>query len=251
MLSLQKNSIRLSIILPSYKEANLIADTLKSVHSYLLEKGLHKETEVIVVAANGGDDTASIAKGFERMFEQLLVIEPGPKVGKGRDVKLGMQAARGRSIFFTDADLATPIDYLEPALRVLESGQADIVIGTRNLWRIHKGFMRKTMSVFANWIVRFLLLPGVPDSQCGFKGFTSEAADTCFSRTTINGWAFDMEVLAIARQHNKRINYFAIDRWSDPKLEAGLVGESPIQASIITFKELWRIRKQKKKGLYI
>jgi dolichyl-phosphate beta-glucosyltransferase len=242
--------IYISLVIPAYKEEKLIDSTLKNVHSYLSSQSLVDKSEVIVVAADGGDDTALIAKKNSHLFPNFQLIEPGPKVGKGRDVGLGIKAAKGSYVFFTDADLATPIDYLRPALTLLESPGVDLVIGSRRLWKIHKGLMRKIVSVSGNWAVRLLLLRRIQDSQCGFKGFTKEAARNLFSRVTINGWAFDMEILAIAKEHNLNIKEIAIDRWFDPKQEAALVGESSIKASLQTLGELWRIRKQRARGYY-
>lgn len=241
---------RYSIVIPAYEEAILIGQSLETVHAYLKRSNLLNSTEVVVVAAQGKDDTASIAETKSNMFAFFQLVKPGPKVGKGRDVRLGMLAAKGEYLIFTDADLATPIEHCTEMFRQLESGEVEMSIGVRNLWKMHKKPTRKIMSVLSNWLVRLLLLPWVPDSQCGFKGFTRQTAHELFSKMTVQGWAFDMELLAIASQHKLSIGKIRIDDWTDPKLESGLVGESPLTASINTFKELLRIRKQRKKGQY-
>jgi dolichyl-phosphate beta-glucosyltransferase len=239
-----------SIVIPAFEEAALIVQSLQTVHDFLQSQDWLSKTEVIVVAAKGNDNTADLAKSQAHLFTFFQVIEPGPKVGKGRDVKAGVLAAKGQFIIFTDADLATPIHHCKEAFAALEEGKADVAIGVRNLWVMHKSLSRKATSVFANWLVRLLLLPRIPDSQCGFKGFTRATAQDLFSRQTIAGWAFDMELLVIASRRRLKITKIPIKDWSDPKLEQGLVGESTWQASVNTFKELLRIRKQRRKGVY-
>ncbi len=239
-----------SLVIPSFEEATLIEDSLNRLRDYLHEMDLFEHTEVIVVAAKGNDNTADLARPFAKKFAHFQLIEPGPKVGKGRDVKAGMLVARGNYILFMDADLATPLKYIEQALELMREQKSDIVIGVRHLWKIHKKLTRKIMSVLANLMVRMFLLPRIPDSQCGFKLFTKDAAETIFKRQTINGWGFDMELLVIAATKHLKVAKIPVKEWADPKLDSGLVGESPMSASINTFKELWRIRIQRAKGVY-
>lgn len=238
-----------SIIIPAYEEATLIVSTLTAVQRYLKEEKLLDETEVVVVAAKGKDSTAQLARSQAKNFRHFQLIEPGPKVGKGRDVKAGIEAARGDFLLFTDADLATPEHHIKPAFEVLADGQADIVIGVRDLWSIHKDLYRKLVSVIANWLVR-TLLPTVPDSQCGFKGFSKEAAEKIFTKLTIVGWGFDIELLVIAKAKKLSIKKLKIKDWHDPKLEAGLVGEATSSAVMSTLKELLAIWKNRLKGAY-
>lgn len=244
-----KSEFELSIVVPALREEAVIAASLITLSDYLHKADLYDSTEVIVVAADDGGRTGGIAKNHSADFAKLTVIEPPKKVGKGRDVKLGVQATQGTYVIFTDADLATPVSHISEALAELRGG-ADIVVGVRNLWCIHKQLRRKIASVIANWLVRAFLLPSIPDSQCGFKGFSAASARTVFGKMTIQGWAFDMELLVIAKTHRMKVQKLAIDDWHDPKLKGGLVGESTLKASLQTLKELFRIRKQLVQGLY-
>jgi dolichyl-phosphate beta-glucosyltransferase len=244
----RQDKVLYSLVIPAYKEEAILHNTLKEVRRYLRRAKQLGVTEIIVVAANGNDATAQIAKKHKKSFQHFSVIEPGPKVGKGRDVKLGVLAAKGKYIAFTDADLATPINHLSEMWRELEAGK-DIVIGIRNLREIHTGY-RAAVSVCSNALTRAIVLPGIPDTQCGFKGFRKEIAQTIFNKQHILGWGFDIELLVIARQHRYSISQIEIPDWHDPKLENGLVGESGLSAVISTLLELIKIRFNKFRRYY-
>lgn len=223
----------LSIIVPAYMEADLIESSLDQLAAYLKIENLADNTEVIVVVADSPDNTAQLAKAQVTKFKNLKVIESGPKLGKGRDVKIGVMAASADYVLFTDADLATPLHHIKPALESLKNG-SNVVIGIRNLWKIHNAFSRKVNSVMANWLVRLFLLPSISDSQCGFKGFSRDAAHKLFEKLTVQGWAFDMELLVIAKAYKFKLTSMPIKDWHDPKI-AGLVGESTFLAGTIIF----------------
>lgn len=240
---------KVSIIIPALNEELVIGNSLERLVQYLHQAGLFGVTEVIVVAAATRDKTRDIARSYANRFTWFQLLTPADKVGKGRDVKLGIEAARGAYIFFTDADLATPLTHIEAALQKLEAG-ADAVIGVRNLWRIHKGLLRKIASVSANWLVRLFLLPDMPDSQCGFKGFRAEVARMLFAELSIYGWGFDMEILLIAKKRNLQVKKLLISDWKDPRPGGGLVGESTWKASLSTLRELAKIRSRVVAGMY-
>lgn len=240
--------LRFSIVVPAYMEQLVIGGSLDRLATYLRGSNLLEITEVIVVTADSTDKTADIVRKKANKFLHFQFIEPGPKVGKGRDVRMGIEAARGEYVLFTDADLATPEHHIMPMFTKLQQG-SDVVIGVRKIHKTHTG-LRALVSIFSNWLVRLLLLRGIPDSQCGFKGFTKSSAKKIFSRSVIDGWGFDMEVLAIARVQKMNVSLMPIYDWHDPKVDQGLVGESTVSASIKTFKELLLIRKLRKKGKY-
>ncbi|MEK7540000.1 MAG: glycosyltransferase [Patescibacteria group bacterium] len=235
---------RFSLVIPAFEEAALITQTLTQVQQYLSATQLLDQTEVVVVVAEGRDNTRGLVEAQANRFPFFQLILPGEKVGKGRDVSAGILAARGEFIVFTDADLATPLRHIQPAFALLESGQADMVVGTRNLWKVHKTLGRRLLSGGANLLVRLALLPGIQDSQCGFKGFTRQAAHQLFSHLTTVGWGFDLELLVLARENRLRLRTLGIPDWADPKLSAGLVGEPAWKAVTATLQELWRIRQQ-------
>jgi len=239
-----------SIIIPAFEEEDFIANTLSRLCDYLKRDAqIWDETEVIVVVANSSDKTAELARINGHFFKHFKLIEPGPKLGKGRDVKSGMLAAQGKYRLFMDADLATPLHHIVPAFKELDEG-FDVVMGERNLWKVHKLFHRRIMSAVGNRVVRTLLGLKYGDTQCGFKAFTAQASEDLFSRQTIMGWGFDIEILAIARERGLKVKRHYVEDWHDPKDKTGLVGESAWKAALKTLTEAWDIRRKWKRGAY-
>ncbi|HEX7259426.1 MAG TPA: glycosyltransferase [Candidatus Saccharimonadia bacterium] len=202
----------LSIIIPAYQEAARISLTLIRLSAFL-KKHAYDDTEVLVVVANGTDETATLAAAKAGLFSKFRVVYAGPRAGKGRDVRTGIMEARGRFKLFMDADLATPLHHLHTVQGLIKDNP-EVVIGVRDLHASHTG-LRKWLSNVGNRVVRLVLLPGITDSQCGFKLFRSDVAAELFGRQRILGWGFDMELLTIARQRNYRINTIAIHDWHD------------------------------------
>ncbi len=117
--------------------------------------------------------------------------------------------------------------------------------------KIHKGFLRKTITGVGNLLAQIILLPGLKDTQCGFKFFEAQAAEEIFSRMTILGWGFDLEVLAVARKLGYQIGIIEAPDWKDPKAAgSGLVGDSPASAAIKVFSDLLKVRWNITRGLY-
>jgi len=230
----------LSVIVPAYNEADIIGATLDKLIAYLHGHAELGPAEIIVVAT-GKDDTAAIARSYQTKFPALAVLSPKKLGGKGFDVQIGFRAARGEYQLFTDADLSTPVEHIAKMVELLKSGN-DVVIGKRRLRTIHKSKLRAGVSVLSNWLVRFMLLPGIHDSQCGFKGFTASAAKALFGdRLATLGWAFDMEVLAEARRKHFVIREQAIDDWHETR-DDGLRNEGLGGAALRTLDELLAIR---------
>jgi dolichyl-phosphate beta-glucosyltransferase len=231
----------LSIIIPAFMEAANIADSLQRLSDFLKTRD-YGQVEVLVVAADSPDGTARIAEGQARLFQNFRVVHAGPRVGKGRDVRLGMYEAHGRYKLFMDADLATPLVHLDDVKAFMDrNGQIGIAV--RDLFRIHKGLMRKLMSKTANLAAQFLVVPGIKDTQCGFKVFEAKVAEDVFSRMTMLSWSFDMEILAIARMRRYKIDPIETPDWKDPKAEGqGLVGDSMIKVVLAGFLDPFKIR---------
>ena len=175
-----------------------------------------------MVDDGSGDGTA------ERAREALAGL-PGARVlrfpenrGKGRAVKEGVLAARGRVVLFSDADLSTPIAMLDRLLERLEAG-ADIVIGSRALAesdvRVHQPRLREALGKLFNAVVRRLLVPGIRDTQCGFKAFRRDAARELFEGLRTEGFCFDVEILAAARRRGLRIEEVPV-AWENSKPSA-------------------------------
>ena len=242
-------AIDLSLILPSYKEAAGIQATLDRVAAFLNTRD-YGQVEVLVVVADSPDGTAALAEAKSGLFEHFRVVHAGPRAGKGRDVRLGMFEAKGRYRVFMDADLATPLEHLDDIQRLIGE-DAKVAIAVRDLVAIHKEFSRKVMTEGGNILAQAVLLPGIKDTQCGFKMFEAEAAERIFSRMTILGWGFDLEVLALARHLGYRIHTIEAPDWHDPKaIGAGLVGDSQAGAAVQTLLDLFRVRLNLWRGVY-
>jgi dolichyl-phosphate beta-glucosyltransferase len=193
----------LSIVIPAHNEEGRIGRTLDSVADFLREQSLH--AEVIVVDDGSTDRTSAVAEARHDDFVDLRVLRCERNGGKGRAVRLGMLVARGKLRLFMDADGATDIREFA-RLRATAARRAtlpEVVIASmsesangieRSVSRTRARLRRLRLS-----LVRRTVLPGIADAQRGFKLFTAEAADAVFSRARMDGWGFDIEVLAIAR----------------------------------------------------
>lgn len=252
----KKVNIDLSIIVPTYNEKNRIGDSLNQIKNYLDKKPYN--VEVIIVDADSPDGTAEKAKEYSNLFKHFTVLSAGPKPSKsalkGKQVQIGVLAAKGSYVMFMDADLATPLKYLNNVFELIGKNRP-VAICVRNLQKSHKGF-RKFISASANFLVQLILLPGIHDTQCGFKVFSSPAAKKIFSRQTISGWGFDMEILAIARQLGYQIDIIEVPDWKDiqhgdsDKTKLSGSKFSAAKAALQTFPELIKIKWYLIRGKY-
>lgn len=194
----------LSIVIPAHNEEQRLPQTLEQVAGFLNQQPYTGE---IVVVENGSSDrTLEIAREHARHIPYLRVLHSDQR-GKGLAVRMGMLAARGAYRFFADADLSMPIAevnrFIPPALPGVE-----VAIGSREApgaVRYDEPQYRHLTGRVFNTIVRILALPGLEDTQCGFKCFRGDIADEVFALQTIPGWSFDVEVLFIARRRGYRI----------------------------------------------
>jgi dolichyl-phosphate beta-glucosyltransferase len=227
----------LCIIIPAWKEANRIGGSLERLSAYITVREA-AETEVLVVVADSPDRTLEIAQSKSGLFKNYKVIQAGPRAGKGRDVRLAMQEAKGEYKLFMDADLATPLHHLKTVQRLMKE-KADLIIGVRNLQTSHSG-LRKIISKTGNRLVQWVLGINIDDTQCGFKAFRSPVAEDLFGVQTINGWGFDMELLAIAKKRGYSIQTIPIHDWKD--VDGGTFDNTAIRGSISTLKDLLTIK---------
>lgn len=248
--SIERNQLKhtLSIVIPAYREEKRIGSTLAELAEFLKTNLKEYAVEVVVVAADSDDDTAGVVNRQKPLFRQhgFRLLKPGPKEGKGRDVQYGMLKAKGDYRIFMDADLATPLHHLIPAVDALVNG-ADIVIGVRDIRKIHAGF-RSVLSQGGNILSKLTVNVYHKDTQCGFKGFTAAATKVCFGKQKIMGWGFDIEMLAIAKLNHFTIAEVHIYDWQ--AMAGGSLSENVTQAAIRTLRELGAIRKNIKSGTY-
>lgn len=187
----------LSVVIPAYNEAQRLPQSLASVRAYL--GGKPYRAEVIVVDDGSTDDTAGIVKELTKSWPALRLMQ-GPHRGKGGAVRAGVLAAEGDYVALADADLSMPIEELDRFAPEL-LGPYDVAIGSREAHgavRYHEPAYRHLMGRVFNGLVRRLLLPGLQDTQCGFKCLRREVAVDLCRAQTISGFGFDVELLSIA-----------------------------------------------------
>lgn len=203
-----------SIVIPVYNESSRIGPALEAVLAYF--DALQEPFEVIVVDDGSTDDTVTVARHFERSHLCVRLLEE-PHRGKASAVLAGMEAAAGLVVGFMDVDLATPLVTWRSCCEAIEHG-AGVAIGSREgmgASRVGEPEYRHIMGRAFNGLVRALLLPGIHDTQCGFKFFSREALDDILPRQRLyrhagevrspRVTAFDVELLFIARMHGHEI----------------------------------------------
>ena len=204
----------LSVVIPAYNEAEGIQAALEQVAAYFRSRAI--AGEIVVVDDGSTDGTAGLA-GQASVPVPVRVLVNEENRGKGYSVRRGILSARGRYVGFTDADMATPIDQLDKVRQALEAG-AGAVIGSRALAESqiarHQPWWRERAGRLFGGFVRTVLLPRIADSQCGFKFFSAAAAQEIFARQRLTGWAFDVELLYIARRLGYNIVQVPV-RWID------------------------------------
>jgi dolichyl-phosphate beta-glucosyltransferase len=210
--------MHLSIVIPAYNEASRIGPTLEAVGTWLSRQTF--DAEVLVVDNRSSDGTAVVVREWAKRFPAIRVIEE-KRGGKGYAVQAGMLAAQGEIALFMDADNSTSIEHFEKMRPALENGH-DVVIGSlavpgavvmhgggEPLWRVVLGKL-------GNLWIQLFAVPGIWDTQRGFKVFKSRAAKDIFPRLTIFGWGFDVEVLAVARARGYKVAEVPIHWSNDP-----------------------------------
>jgi len=236
----------LSVVIPAYNEQSRLLLTLQSVHDFLLKSML--DFEIIVVNDGSKDATIQIVQEFASHNQKVRLITYDRNKGKGHAVRAGVLASYGNLILMNDADGSSPIEEIGRLQAAIVQG-ADIAIGSRakpdSECHIEALSYRKYIGRIFGSIVQMLVLPGIYDTQCGFKLFKKSAAKNVFSLARVNGYAFDVEILYIAKQKNYIIEEVAIN-WAN-------VDGSKINLLLDPLKMLYEILKIKindQLGLY-
>lgn len=202
--------IHLSVVIPTYNESYRIKQSLNAIYEYLGNQNYSYE---VVLCDDGSDDlTNEIAKESFGKKSNFQILSLSHK-GKGSAVKTGMVAAQSRYRFMCDADLAMPFDQIERFLKEMTNG-FDIAIGSRELTeskRFGEPILRYLAGRVFNFFIKFVAIRKYQDTQCGFKCFSSEAADKIFPLVKTNGWAFDVEVLLLADKYGFSVSQVPID----------------------------------------
>ena len=239
---------RLSLVIPAYNEAMRIESTLVHVLRYLEEQPY--ASEIIVVDDGSRDATFGVVRNMRTPNRTPVRLHQLPENrGKGAAVKAGMlEKATGAFRVFYDADASTPIEELEKVWPMFDAG-ADIVIGSRSLpesrVEVHQAPYREFMGRTFNRILKLLRLTAFVDTQCGFKAFTAQAAEAVFSRQTLDGFSFDVEILFVADRNGLAIREVPV-RW----LNSPASRVNPVRDSLRMFWDLILIHYRNWQGQY-
>ena len=239
--------VDLSIVVPAYNEEHRIAPTLARLSAFLANQPMR--WEIVVVDDGSRDATCAVVTAAMAQIPNLRLVRQTPNRGKGAAVRLGMREARGQIRVMSDADGSMPPEQLPRLLAPILACQADIAIGSRYADGAHAAvkqpWWRVAWSRLANRVIQRSLVPGVRDTQCGFKAFTAEAARALFGVGRIDGWAFDLEILALARRTGFAIAEVGVE-WTDDRRSR----VHPLQDMWKVVREAMTIRRNLRRGVY-
>lgn len=219
------NTPFLSIVIPAHNEESRLPRALDQIFSFLEKQAFSRE--VIIVENGSSDRTLEIAQAYARSHPNLIVLHE-EKRGKGNAVQRGMLEARGEYRFICDADLSMPIEellkFIPPALE-----DFDIAIASREApgaIRYNEPPYRHLGGRAINFAIRLFILPGLNDTQCGFKCFRAQTAESIFRQQTLSGWSFDIEILYLARRKKSKIREIPIQWYFDPDSKVNAVRDA-------------------------
>lgn len=238
MQALPPPSPYLSVIVPAYNEELRLPRTIEAIEAFLSSQVF--SWELIVMDDGSKDRTVGVAN--ETFSDSRSRVECNPRnLGKGATIRNGMQIARGRFKLFTDADNSTPVEESLKLLRAMKRRGADVAIGSRAIkgsrLEVRQPFYREMMGRVFNLIVQIFAVPGVKDTQCGFKIFSRDAAQYVFPRQQLDGFSFDVEALMLARRGGFKIVEVPI-RWIDSPASR----VSPFRDSARMFLDVLKVR---------
>lgn len=191
----------ISMIVPAYNEERRLPPTLREMIDFF--EARREPYEIIVVDDGSADRTAAVVEEFQTRCPHLRLYRVSPNRGKGNAVRQGALLAQGRYIVFSDADGSTPVTEIDRLRRAIDDG-AQLAIGSRALHAegtaVHNNPIRKVLGRAFCYSVNVLLLPGISDTQCGFKMFSAQAARFLFDHQTAERFSFDLEILLLARR---------------------------------------------------
>ena len=226
----------LSIIIPTYNEEKRLSRALEDIEQW--EKRQRDEIEVIVVDDGSRDGTVQIAERFKKRIRNLSVIDNKENHGKGWVVRQGILGAKGEWRLFTDADDATSINHFDKMRPLLRS--YDVIICSRDVKGARlvpaQPWYRRLLGNIGNLVIQGMLLPGIWDTQCGFKCFSADAAKSVFKSARIDRWGFDIEALVLAKRFGFRIREIPAVWKNDLSSRVG------ISAYFSTLREVFKIR---------
>ena len=242
------NQIYLSVIIPAYNEEKTISNTLLDIDNYLSKQDF--SSEIVVVSDGSKDKTAQVVNNLTKLIKNLRLIDNQENHGKGWVVRQGMLEAKGKYRLFMDADNATTVDHFDKVKPLLDKGY-EIVIGSREKkdakgakQAVPQPFLKRQLGNMGNLLIQLLAVPGIWDTQCGFKVFRADVAENIFKRCKMDRWALDIEALALARKFDYKIGIIPVYWINNPESRVGLKGY------FITFRELFKIKWNLIRGKY-
>lgn len=230
----------ISIVIPAYNEAVRLPETLRILQQFFSTIGWNTRAHVLVVDDGSNDTTTDIVRSIQQSWSHLELLAL-PHGGKGYAIRNGLLHAGGNFIMFCDADMAMPVKDL-PRFFPPISPDVDIVIGSRELptsHRYHEPIHRHFMGRIFNLITQILVLPGIEDSQCGFKRFTRQAARQLAEHQVVDSMAFDVEMLSLARHFNFSIAEIPIDWYHDNQSKV-----RALRDTLIMTRDVYRVRQR-------
>jgi dolichyl-phosphate beta-glucosyltransferase len=244
-----ENQPYLSVVIPAYKEKERIGQNLLEIKKFLESKDY--DYEVIVVVDGSPDNTAEVARNYSSQLKNLRVINNEKNHGKGFVVRQGLLEAKGKYVCFLDADGSTSITHVERCMSEFENG-FDVVIGSRKIQgafiQVHQPKYREIMGEGGNWLIRIVLgLWSYPDTQCGFKMLTGQAAHEIASRMVVDRFGFDFELIAIADALGYKIKQVPV-RWLNE--EGSTVSLTGPNGFIQVLKDLFKTKGRLMAGKY-
>lgn len=245
MASIPKRDVYLSVIIPCYNEEKRVPKTIDAISEYLSRQPY--TYEIVVVSGGSTDNTVKVVEEKMKYIPNLHVIALSKKLGKGYTVKKGMLGVQGRIRLFTDADNATDISHFEKMKPFFDEGYEAVICSRDSkdakgaVQAVAQPFHKRILGNIGNLVIQIMAVPGIWDTQCGFKAFRDFAAERIFSQTKINGFGFDIEVLAVARLAGYRVGIVPAHWVNDFDTKVGLSTYIKVLLETIQIRfNLWR-----------
>ncbi len=239
------NPLYLSVVIPAYNEEKRLPQTLRATIGYLKNKPY--QWEILIVNDGSHDRTPDLVRSMSVEDSRIKLLQYGGNKGKGYAVRYGMTHATGELQVFMDADNSTSIEHLDKFIPFVKQG-FDVVIGSRDIGgaeiSVHQPKWKELLGDLGNIWIQFWAVPGIKDTQTGFKLFTKKASADVFPYLTIDRWGFDVEALAVARMKGYKISEQPV-RWiNDPNSKVS--GSAYIEV----LKEVVQVRINMTRGIY-
>jgi len=235
----------LSLVIPAYNEQARLPYTLGEIETYVCREQV--DCEVLVVDNGSHDATSVVVQQAAGRFPRLRLLRTDRR-GKGLAVRTGVLASRGEIVIFADADLSWPVADISRFMAMVDPDKAPIVIGSREGYgarRIGEPIYRHVMGRVFNRVVQGVAVPGVEDSQCGFKAFGRDAAHAIFGRQRIDGFGFDVEILYLARRFGYPIRVVPL-QWVHKENSRVM----PVRDTLLMLSDVLRVRFNGWRGRY-